>query len=319
MRSTLANSLRVVHVLLSLFLTLLSYYALFFKSEKHSYIHELSTPLDYFDMPVSLDGAPRKPDTAPFTQQQKEDLERLWKIHTQHDTLDDGNVPNHRIEPINSDCIHYMTRLHGFFFSFLKKHTRVPSHCQDTNKEEDERDFLKDSLRESCLEPFYSRFIEKNDKRRANKAGILRLNGEKALIMLHHEDFLFELNQYEFRGRFRSDDNTCLMHCYGAYLYHHPLDALPALNAAMCLAVTSLWRLRYNVHLGSESTMRNKNEILRVNRFLDCCRINVRFVHVSPHLPMADIKTGLVKKFIAVKGHVVKARPKRLRVSTADL
>jgi DNA helicase MCM8 len=33
---------------------------------------------------------------------------------------------------------------------------------------------------------------------------------------------------------------------------------------------------------------------------------------------MADIKTGLVRKFISVKGNVVKARPKRLRVATAD-
>ena len=261
----------------------------------------------------------RKPNAAPFTQQQKKDLERLWKIQT-HDTQDGGSVPD-RIKPINGDCINYMTRLHGFFVAFLKKHTGVESHCQDTNKEEDDgrSHFLKSNLRESCLEPFYSRFVEKNEERGAKNEGILWLNGQKSVIMLHHEEFLLELNRYDFRGQFRNDDKTCVNNCYGAYLYHHPLDALPALNVAMGLAIVSLWRLRNNVFSGSEARMRNTNEASKVDRFLDSCQINVRFVHVIPHLPMADIKTGLVKKFITVKGHVVKARPTRLRVSTADL
>jgi DNA helicase MCM8 len=55
-----------------------------------------------------------------------------------------------------------------------------------------------------------------------------------------------------------------------------------------------------------------------LDRFLDATQIVVRFVHVEPQVQMMDIKTGLVGKFVSVKGNVVKARPKRLRVATAD-
>ena len=270
-------------------------------------------------MSVPSDDACGVPNAAPFTQQQKDDLKRLWKTQF-HDTQDCENFSD-RIKPINKDCDVYLRRLHRFFFAFLKKHTGVQPPDRNSNNEQDggNNQFLKENLRESCLEPLYSRFTEKPEKRGAGDEGILRLKGEKLLIMLHHEEFLFELNQYEFRGQFRSDDSTCVNHCFGAYLYHHPIDAFLALNVSMALAVLSLWRLRHNIFLGSESSIRKKNDVSKIERFLGCCRINVRFVHVSPHLPMADIKTGLVKKFISVKGHVVKARPRRLRVSTADL
>ncbi|VEU39959.1 unnamed protein product [Pseudo-nitzschia multistriata] len=151
--------------------------------------------------------------------------------------------------------------------------------------------------------------------------GKVRLNGGRTRITLHHEEFLSELNEYEFRGQFRSDSSTCMANCYGAYLYHRPLEALPAVNVSMALAVVTLWRLRENAFVapGVDATYSNTNDTSsKVNTFLDSCQIDVRFVHVSPQIPMADIKTGLVKKFIAVKGHVVKARPRRLRVSTAD-
>jgi hypothetical protein len=265
-------------------------------------------------MVVAFGSPCRKPEPAQFTKQQREDVERLWK--TQTNDTQDGRIAPDQIKPINTDCLKYMTRLHAFAFAFLKKHTADQSQCQDKNGGDD---FLKDNLRESCLEPFYSRFVEKDENQTANNVGTIRLNGQKSVIMLHYEDFLFEVNQYEFRGKFRSDDEICAKHCFGAYLYHHPLDALPALNVALALAVMSLWRLRNNMFSEGAATTRNTNETSKADRFLDCCRINVRFVHVQPHLPMADIKTGILKKFITVKGHVVKARPRRLRVSTADL
>ena len=260
-----------------------------------------------------------KPEGAPFTQQQKEDLERLWKLQT-NDTQDGGNVPD-RIKPITIDCDKYMRRLHEFIFAFLKKHTGVQPHGQDTNNKQGEgrSQYLKESLRESCLENFYSRFVAKSQEGGAGDGRILRLNRQKSVIILHYEEFLSELNEYDFRGRYRDDDEICFKHCYGAYLYHHPLDALPALNVAMGLAIVSLWRLRNNFFSEREATTRNTNEVLPVDRLLDCCRINVRFVHVQPQVPMANIKTGLLKKLVTVKGHVVKARPRRLRVSTADL
>mmetsp|Transcript_25749 Transcript_25749/g.60369 ORF Transcript_25749/g.60369 Transcript_25749/m.60369 type:complete len:900 (+) Transcript_25749:68-2767(+) len=268
-------------------------------------------------MSVPFDVVTRNPNPPPFTYQQKEDLERLWKIQTLN-SQDDGNVSD-RIKPISNDCMSYMIRLHGFIFAFLKKHSGAQNHHQTTNKEENESSrYLKDTLQESSLEPFYSTFVERSEEREANHGGTIRLNGEKLVIMLNHENFLFELNEYEYKGQFRSDNRSCVNNCYGAYLYHHPLDALAALNVAMGLAVISLWRIRNHSFSGAETTEGNANDASKVGQFLDSCRINVRFVHVSPQLPMADIKTGLLKKLIAVKGHVVKARPRRLRVSTAD-
>ncbi len=264
----------------------------------YNQIHGASSPINIFDMAVPLRDAPK------FTQQQKEDLQRLWKAQS-NDAQDGGNAPD-RVKKITTDCDTYTKRLYGFAFGFLKKHTGVQSRGQQTIT-----DFLKDNLRESCLESFYSRFVEKSEETNEKR---VRLNGEKVLIMLHHDEFMSELNQYEYRGKFNSDDEDCIKFCYGAFLYHCPLEALPALNVAMGLAVVSLWRL-----VNNEGTIRSSTEKQAVDRFLDFCRIDVRFVHVKPHLPMADIKTGLLKKLITVKGHVVKARPRRLRVSTADL
>lgn len=250
-------------------------------------------------MAVPLRDAPK------FTQQQKEDLQRLWKAQSN----DGQDGVSDRVQKISTDCDNYMKRLYGFLLDFLKKHTGVRSSGQQTMT-----DFLKDNLRESCLESFYSRFVEKSEETNEKR---VRLNGEKVMIMLQHDEFMSELNQYEYMGKFNSDDENCIKFCYGAFLYHCPLEALPALNVAMGLAVMSLWRLLHNE---PEGTIRNNNtQKQTVDRFLDFCRIDVRFVHVKPHLPMADIKTGLLKKLITVKGHVVKARPRRLRVSTADL
>jgi DNA helicase MCM8 len=55
-----------------------------------------------------------------------------------------------------------------------------------------------------------------------------------------------------------------------------------------------------------------------IERFLDSTQIIVRFTHLQPRMEMMQIKTGLVGKLLTIKGHVVKARPKRLRVATAD-
>ena len=115
-----------------------------------------------------------------------------------------------------------------------------------------------------------------------------------------------EVDHFEFRGT--ASNEVLLKHSFGAFLYHFPIQALPAVNVTMALAAATLWRKQ----TGGNSS----NSILE--GFLDSCQLTVRFVHVTPQLPMADIKTGLVRKFISIKGHVVKARPKRLRVATAD-
>ena len=249
-----------------------------------------------------------------FTQQQKEDLDRLWK--TQTNDAQDGGSSLDRTKPMDNDSIVYMKRLHAFFLSFLMKHTRVASNGPGNDKEGGavKSHFLKDNLRESCLDDFFSRFVEKGNDQGPSEQKRIWLNGEKSVIMLHYEEFLSELNHYEYKG-----GPVCSKGCFGAFLYHRPIDALPVLNVSMALSVITLWRLRNNTFSGGEAATTNANNAAKVNRFLDFCRIQVRFVHVKPQLPMAEIKTGLLKKLITVKGHVVKARPRRLRVTTADL
>mmetsp|Transcript_52299 Transcript_52299/g.59248 ORF Transcript_52299/g.59248 Transcript_52299/m.59248 type:complete len:630 (+) Transcript_52299:89-1978(+) len=264
-------------------------------------------------MSSSFDNACHISNPPPFTQQQKEDMKRLWKVQTQYH----GSAP-HDIIPIDVTCLTMLTRLHAFFLAFLKKHIAAQSNFQ--------KDFLKNSLWESCLEPFFSLFVEKNNDNdeSSSESGKIRLCGERSVITLHQEEFLFELNQFESRGEFRSDNHSWLKKSYGAYIYHYPQTALPALNVAMGLAVVSLWRrIHDNIFSGITTERRTNekektNDTLKADSFLDSYQVTVRFVHVSPQLPMADIKTGLVDKFIAVKGHVVKARPRRLRVVTAD-
>lgn len=249
-----------------------------------------------------------------LNQQQKEDLERLWKTQT-NDAQDGGSVLD-RTKQMDKDSHFYITRLHAFFLCFLKKHTKVESNGQTNDKEggAEKSHFLKDNLRESCLDDFFSRFVETGHEQGSSEEKRIWLNGEKSVFMLHYDEFLSELNQYEYKG-----GAVCPKGCFGAFLYHRPIDALPVLNVSMALSVITLWRLRNNAFSGREAATTKTNHAAKVNRFLDFCRIQVRFVHVKPQLPMAEIKTGLLKKLITVKGHVVKARPRRLRVITADL
>ncbi len=129
----------------------------------------------------------------------------------------------------------------------------------------------------------------------------------RRVFTLHYEEFLSELNRFECQGDPTAD--YIRSRSFGAWLHHFPLLALPTLNVSMALAVATLWRSQPDIPMNHQS---------KLHRFLDSCQCIVRLVHVKPQLPMADIKTGLVKKFLSVKGNVIKARPKRLRVTSAD-
>jgi DNA helicase MCM8 len=117
-----------------------------------------------------------------------------------------------------------------------------------------------------------------------------------------------EVDRFEFRGEASND--VLLKQSLVAFLFHFTIQALPVINVSMVLAAATLWR--------SQIDKNGPNNAAKVERFLDTCQLTVRLIHVTPQLPMAEIKTGLVRKLISVKGHVVKARPKRLRVATAD-
>ncbi|KAL3909406.1 MAG: hypothetical protein SGILL_008100 [Bacillariaceae sp.] len=165
---------------------------------------------------------------------------------------------------------------------------------------------------ESSLEPYLSLFVE------SNKA--IRLHTGKRVLTIHYNQFVSELNRFAY-GKDLENGDTEISSSFAAYLYHCPQSALKALNVAMALAVVTLWK---SIHENSlrerigSASVNSSTAQAKVDRFLDSCQIVTRFVHVSPQLNMADVKTGLVNKFISVKGHVVKAKPRRLRVATSD-
>jgi len=247
-----------------------------------------------------------------LTSSQKSDLERLWEVQTRKipdvrptsESSEDSNNPN---TPTLNDRLtcKMMTRLHSFFLAFLRN--------VDLDSIE-EHAFLKD-VRESCLEPYARLFLVPQRE--------LKLRAGRRMFTLHYDEFLSELNRFEFRGDVPPE--ILRKESFGAFLHFFPIQALPALNVAMALAVATLWRSKQEEQAEGEvlepSNKENCNPLFkpaRLEHFLDNCQVVVRFIHVTPQLPMADIKTGLVHKFISVKGHVVKARPKRLRVATAD-
>lgn len=271
-------------------------------------------------MAVSL--PPLPPD---LSQTQTSDLQRLWEIQIREvNDVRPTSESNSDSKPSLSDGLSckMMSRLHYFFLSFLRSacdHEEGQQMLQ-TSASRSERPFLKPLL-ESCLAPYARLFLVQEaaslggDNRRTSnrndttpKRRRLRLRGGRRVLTIQYDEFMAEVDRFEFHGEASND--VLLKHSFGAFLYHFPIQALPVINVSMALAVATIWR--------SQAENTRPNNTAKLERFLDTCQLMIRLIHATPQLPMADIKTGLVRKFISVKGHVVKARPKRLRVATAD-
>lgn len=216
--------------------------------------------------------------------------------------------------------------------------TQQPTVPLNVSTDEKERlKFLKENPRESCLEPYFSLFLGGpgshlrlyggggNSGSRSGSSSTF--SGGRSVMTMHYDAFLEEMNRFEFRLRDEREKVPAEMlarESFGAYLHFFPLQALPAVNVAMALAVASLWRTLYTTEMtgaannGTSSSSSSSPPSIKLHRFLESCHLTVRFIHVAPQLPMADVKTGLVKRFISIKGHVIKARPRRLRVTWAE-
>jgi hypothetical protein len=283
----------------------------------------------------------------PLDDVQKQDMERLWKI--QGNEIQDVRVDEDRQfssssknqhPPIDPLCLRYIERLHGFFFAFLQKHSNnvsdegrqktIMTEEDDDDDDDDENNniinnersnrnassttslpFLKQSPRESCLESFYSMFVD-------DSTGSVCLRGGRRVLVIQYSEFNQELDTYEFRGKEISQESKA-KYTFAPFLHHFPNRALPALNVSMALAALSLYRINNTQSLRKDDNSPEGNAAKnKLKSFLESSQVIVRIVHIEPVLPMADVKTGLVGKFIAVKGHVVKARPRKLRVATSD-
>ena len=256
-------------------------------------------------------GPPVAPD---FTQTQKNDFQRLWELQTRQ--IAD-------VRPTSSACpklpwdegstYSMIRRLHAFFLAFLKK-------CMETNplqqQQHDKENMDVDgeppasikNMRQSCLEPYARLFLQSMPN---NSRFQFILRSGQLIFMVHYEEFMNELNEFEFKGQ--ASNEVLLKNSIQAWLHFFPHLGLPAINATMSLAVATMWR-KHHANIFDA----NPSAASKLERFLDTSQLAIRFLHVSPQHPMADIRTGSVGKLISVKGHVVKARPKRLRVATAD-
>ena len=252
----------------------------------------------------------------------KSDAERLWKSQLR-EVVD--VLPTREIESkakLSNYEEHFIKELADFFLAHLQlvagvSHPNAPflKHCQNPEH--------------SCLGSFSRLALvslsllsqpllgDENDPPNQNSSNhnnvqspkkVPRLFEGRRVISFNYEDVLDELNHFMVKGE-EMTYQWRMESSFGAYLYHKPYSALHSIGTSMSLAIVTFWRV-LNAQLSAE--------LQTVQRFLDGSKIQVRLMHVSPKHNMMDIKTGLVGKLITVKGHVVKARPKRLRLATAD-
>lgn len=251
-----------------------------------------------------------------LTPQQEADCRRLWEAQHREDadlrpqashtgsSNNDNNSKNNNssaIQLLDPMTLKNIARLHHFFHAFLNHARGHPEFA------------CLRSVRESCLATYAKTFLESSTRSTMTTTsllswqGIVRLRAGRRVFTMHYEEFTSELNRFECQGD--ASPEFIRSQSIGAWFHHFPLQALPALNVSLALAVATLWRNQPDIPMNEQS---------KVHRFVDTCQCVVRLVHVQPQLPMADIKTGLVKKFLSVQGNVIKARPKRLRVLSAD-
>jgi DNA helicase MCM8 len=265
----------------------------------------------------------------PLTDRQRKDLCRLWKV--QNREFQDVRVEEERQvsselppELLDHDCLHKITRLYQFVLRVLKNHLGQEENEEEGNGASSISNSNAHLYTTSSLEPFLSLFVDHNKT--------LRLRSGRRVLTVNYEQFMSELNLYEF-GKNISQGDPEVRQCFGAFLYHRPVLGTMVVNVTLALAVVTLWRslnesLFETNQQNADSDIQEPDNIghlrgvnislSKVNTFLDSCQLIVRLVHVTPQVAMAEVKTGLVNKFISVKGHVVKARPRRLRVATAD-
>jgi DNA helicase MCM8 len=233
---------------------------------------------------------------AELTQVQKQDLLRIWA--TQNRQLVDVRTSKELSEKtvIEDHSARFIRRLHGFFRALLKYNLslRSPNENDRGTDQQQQQIFVNNSV-ESCLEGFLNDVLPSGQQ--------IKLLEGRNVVSIHHEEFLSELHHFELKGETPSED-FIRRESFGAFLYHRPQEALAAMSSAIGVAVGSLARRSCPPHA--------------MERFLDTCQWIIQFHHVKPQVRMMDVKTGLAYKFLTIKGHVVKARPKRLRIVTAD-
>ena len=241
----------------------------------------------------------------PLSPTQKNDLRRLWEVQWR-DIVDvrtsSEATPRPELPSGTSGPSVQIMRLHAFFIAFLKK---------AAGEADQGADWVKD-VGESCFLCYARLFLELPILSESDSAAQIRLRSGRRVLRINYEDLKSELEYFCFRGP--AHEKASDKHSFHTYLHFFPKMGLSIINSVMALAVATLWRTRYSSIDGNRCAG-SIDSILQ--RFLDTCQLTLRLVHMET-VPMANIKTGFLRKLTAVKGHIVKSSPKRLRVATAD-
>ena len=147
-------------------------------------------------------------------------------------------------------------------------------------------------------------------RRRLIRPRSLPEGGPASVISLDQAALDSELNRHEV-GTSRPDQDYVRIHSYGSFLYHLPDLALAAAGCAVGLVLCTLARRDGGGWSGSGTSAPSTSPPSP-----RCCR--VRFTNVYPLVRMADVRTNLAHRFVTLRGHVTRARPKRLRAVRAD-
>jgi MCM OB domain len=242
---------------------------------------------------------------------------------------------NIKLQPHCQHAYNFCFRLHAFFLAFL---TQNDNKRRENSDNDSSQPLLVKTFEQSCLRDYASmafltgppnkKMQQHQQTRRLLRSLSSHASGNRrSVLFLHHEEFLQEFNHFELNGQAPSSD-FIRRDSFGSFLYHMPDYALQALGCAMALALVTLHQnhhqLQQQHQLSSDNVSNQQPQraatvfLSIVHAFCHTTKIVVRFRHVQPVVHMMDIKTGLVGKYITVKGHVVKARPRRLRVATAE-
>jgi DNA replicative helicase MCM subunit Mcm2 (Cdc46/Mcm family) len=256
---------------------------------------------------------------------------------------------------ILSHDLEYIGKLHDFFLAHLCLVLQLQEASASSVSQNPSIPFLKyyENPLQSCLGPFVrlalvssatvaaqsfdfvndnqqqhtSRNISSSNSNNNGHSKVVWLWEGRRVISLHYEEFINELNHFLLLGK--TDTVQDQRSTFGCFMYHFPQRALACIGTSMSLAMLTLWRKHNNCNeTGVNSTLVHNNNhhhhhsqtllLGKLERFLDASKIQVRLINVTPKVNMMDVKTSTVGKFIAIKGHVVKARPKRLRVAVMD-
>ena len=165
----------------------------------------------------------------------------------------------------------------------------------------------------SCYESIESILSQLKSQRR-------RSSNKKEIIWLDQTIVTQELDTYETQQILRKNRNSTQdiefykaqyvkQHSYGSFLYHRSTSAIRAMELALQLVYMTLDR----------RLIHQQEQVTTIENSSTATGIIIRWYHVYPTISMMDIKTSIAYKFVSIVGHVIKARPKRLRIISAEI